>query len=361
MYTRIDGARGGRYPHWMRRRLLSSTCLLMLLGVAGCDRSRAAGPPGPAPESSSKEVVAQVGGASITLEEVDRHAAGKLQSLRNQEYEVRRQALDELIAERLIQKEAENRGLTQDALLKVEVDDKVTPPTAEDIKKIYDQNRAAAGTRTLQELSPLIERSLRERRLAERAGRFRDDLKAKQGVKVTLEAPRVAISVPADAPALGPASAPVTIVEYLDYQCPFCHRAQVAVDEILGRYPDRVRFVHRDFLLGKPRSLPAARAARCAGEQGKFWDYHRDLLLNPGSMSDEDLQSRAVRLGMDARKFAVCVASDRFDADIKQATESGHSMGIDATPTFFVNGRRLVGVQSADQLAEVIENELGKS
>jgi protein-disulfide isomerase len=305
-------------------------------------------------------VVAQVGGASITLEEVDRRAAGKLQRLRNEEYDARRQALDELIVERLFQKEAAERGVTQDALLKAEVDAKVTPPTGEEVKAIYEQNRAAAGTRTLAELTPAIEGSLREHRLAQRAAQFRDELKAKTGVKVTLDAPRVAVTVPADAPVLGPASAPVTIVEYLDYQCPYCHRAQGVVDEVLSRYPGKIRFVHRDFLLGKPRSLPAARAARCAGEQGKFWEYHRNLLVSSGDMSDEDLRGRAVAMGLEAGKFSACVASGRFDADIRRSTDSGNSLGIDATPTFFVNGRRLTGALPADQFAEVIDSELGK-
>ena len=356
--SRIDGTRPGRYADWMTRRLLSSTCLLVLLGAFGCARSPAASPPGAT--EYPRKVVAQVGRASITLEEVDRRAAGKLQRLLNEEYDARRQALDELIVERLFQKEAAERGVTQDALLKAEVDAKVTPPTAGDVKTIYEQNRAAAGTRTLAELTPAIERSLREHRLAERAAQFRDELKAKTGVKVTLDAPRVAVTVPADAPVLGPASAPVTIVEYLDYQCPYCHRAQGVVDEVLSRYPGKVRFVHRDFLLGKPRSLPAARAARCAGEQGKFWEYHRNLLVSSGDMSDEDLRNRAAAMGLEAGKFSTCVASDRFDADIRRSTESGNALGIDATPTFFINGRRLTGALPADQFAEVIDSELGK-
>jgi protein-disulfide isomerase len=342
----------------MTRRLWSSTCLLALLGAFGCARSRAASPP--AATEDPRQVIAKVGGESITLEEVDRRAAGKLQRLRNEEYDARRQALDEMIVERLLQKEAAERGITQDALLKAEVDAKVTPPTAGDVKTIYEQNRAAAGSRTLAELAPVIERSLREHRLAERAAQFRDELKAKTGVKVTLDAPRAAVAVPADAPALGPAGAPVTIVEYLDYQCPFCHRAQGVVDEVLNRYPGKIRFVHRDFLLGKPRSLPAARAARCAGEQGKFWEYHRDLLLSSGDMGDEDLRTRAAAMGLDAGKFSACVASDRFDADIKRSTESGNALGIDATPTFFINGRRLQGALPADQFAEVIDSELGR-
>jgi protein-disulfide isomerase len=176
-----------------------------------------------------------------------------------------------------------------------------------------------------------------------------------------MDAPRTALNFPADAPSLGPATAPVTIVEYLDYQCPFCHKVQGAVDEVLSQYPGKVRFVHREYLLGKPRSRAAARAARCAGEQGKFWDYHRSLLEAPGDMGDEDLQRRAAGLGLNAGNFSACVASDRFDAAIDKSTASASSLGIDSTPTFFVNGRRLVGVQSGEQFREVIDAELKKS
>ena len=304
--------------------------------------------------------MARAGGNSITLEEVDRHAAGKLLRLRNEQYETRRQALDEMITEQLFQKEAAARGLTQEALLKAEIEGKVAAPTAAEVALIYEQNKAAAGGRSLAEVTPLIERSVRERRLAERAAKFRDELKAKAGVKVSLEAPRVDLTVPANAPALGPAGAPVTIVEYLDYQCPFCHRAESVVEEVLGRYPGRVRFVHRDFLLGKPRSLAAARAARCAGEQGKFWEYHRSLLVSPGDMGDEDLRNRAASMGMDAGKFSSCATSDRYDTDIRSSTESGNAVGIDATPTFFINGRRMTGALPADQFAEAIEEELNR-
>lgn len=334
------------------------TCLLALIAAAGCVRSRAASPE---PAEDPRKVVARLAGDSITLEEVDRHAAGKLLRLRNEQYEARREALDEMIAERLFKKEAATRGLTQEALLKAEIEGKVAAPTAAEVAMIYEQNKAAAGGRSLAEVTPLIERSVRERRLAERAAKFRDELKAKASVQVSLEAPRVPLNVPAAAPALGPTNAPVTIVEYLDYQCPFCHRAEAVVEQVLGRYPGRVRFVHRDFLLGKPRSLAAARAARCAGEQGKFWEYHRSLLTAAGDMSDEDLRSRAASMGLDAGRFSSCAASGRYDADINSSTESGHAVGIDATPTFFINGRRLTGALPAGQFAEAIEEELNRS
>jgi protein-disulfide isomerase len=340
----------------MNNRPLLPTCLAVLSAL-GCSSARTDAPDA---RQDGSQVVGEVGKQKITLDEVNRRAAGRLQRLENEAYDVRRQTLDEMISERLIEQAASERGLTKDALLKAEVQDKVAPPTPAEIKAVYEANRAAAGGRSLEELTPLIERSLRQQRVAERASAFRDELKTRAGVKISLEAPRADLALPADAPALGPANAPVTIVEYLDYQCPFCHRAQTVVDDIMGRYPGKIRFVHRDYLLGKPRSLAAARAARCAGEQGKFWEYHRDLLLKPGDMEDADLKSRAAGMGLDAGKFAACAVSERFDDDIHRATESGQSLGIDSTPTFFINGRRLVGAVPAQDFTEVIEEELGR-
>ena len=183
-------------------------------------------------------MVAHVAGSNITLEDVDHRAGGKLQRLRDEEYQARHQALEEIIAERLVEKEAASRGLTTEALLKAEVDAKVPLPTPAEVKGIYEQNRASAGGRSLEQVAPLIERSLRQQRLAERAGQFRDELKARAAVKVSLEAPRTPLEIPADAPVLGPAGAPVTIVEYLDYQCPFCHRVQGVVDD--AEFTDKI-------------------------------------------------------------------------------------------------------------------------
>jgi protein-disulfide isomerase len=177
-------------------------------------------------------------------------------------------------------------------------------------------------------------------------------------VKILLSEPRAVVQVPASAASLGPADAKVTIVEFLDYQCPFCHRAQESVDQMLKEYEGKVRFVHRDYLLGKPRSLAAARAARCAGEQGKFWEYHRSLLLQAGDLSDADLTNRAKALGLDGGRFASCAATDKFDADIQSATDAGSQLGVSGTPTFFVNGKRAVGALTEQQFRELIDAEL---
>ncbi len=125
----------------------------------------------------------------------------------------------------------------------------------------------------------------------------------------------------------------MTIVQFVDYQCPYCHRAQSTIDQILSRYPGKVQLVHRDFPLdGHAQAMPAARAARCAGEQGKFWDYHRSLMSVKGPMDDADLKSRAAGLKLDPAAFSSCLASDRHDAAIRAAFEDGHARGRELDP-----------------------------
>ena len=119
---------------------------------------------------------------------------------------------------------------------------------------------------------------------------------------------------------LGPEKAPVTIVEYSDYLCPYCQKAQTVVDEVLARNPGKIRFVHRDFLLGRPRSMAVARAAHCAADQGKFWEYRNGLMETPGDWSDQYLLSRAAPLGLDRSSFQACLASDRHDKAILQSS-----------------------------------------
>jgi protein-disulfide isomerase len=188
------------------------------------------------------------------------------------------------------------------------------------------------------------------------------ELKGKYLVRIALAPPRVEVPVPASAPSLGEDRAAVTVVEYLDYQCPYCKRAQATVDELLKSYKGKIRFVHRDFpIQGHPRAFPAAQAARCAGEQGKFWDYHRGMLTSGLPLEDGDLRTLASGLGLKADAFSACVTSGRHDADIKASLQSGTTLGVDSTPTFFINGRRLTGARPVAQFQEIIDEELARA
>lgn len=321
-------------------------------------RSRAGGAPAPAAESPSA-VVAEVDGRKITREEVEKKAAGRLQQLRQQEYEILRQAVREVVDDRLLEKEAAARHLSEEALLAAEVDAKVSPPTPAEIDAVYEQYKPRLGPQPKEQVVPQIEKMLRDRRRTERLEAFKGDLRGKASVRIALDAPRMNVPIPADAPVLGDKNAPVTIVEFTDYQCPFCHRAQDTVEQVLSQYPGKVKLIARDFPLDiHPRAIAASRAARCAGEQDKFWEYHRDLLKTATDYSDEDLKKRAAGLGMDVSAFGGCIASDRYDASIKASSEQGQQLGVSGTPTFFVNGIAMVGARPMAEFKEQIDSEL---
>jgi protein-disulfide isomerase len=307
------------------------------------------------------EVAATVGTYTITKEELDRAAANPLMRIRQQEYQVRMDILEELIQKKLLADEAVARNVTEADLIKAEVDAKATKPTQEEIAAYYEKMKARMGNKTLEDAKPDIERALGMQKLQERRNQFVSELGAKTGVKVLLDPPRVALNIPSTAPAIGPADAPIVIVEWSDYECPFCKRAQPTVDQVLAEYKDQVRFVYRDYPLPfHKKAMPSSIAAHCAEDQGKFWEYHMNLFTAPGDLSDADLTKRATDLGLDMKAFAACMAAKPSEAAINAAYNDGAAVGVTGTPAFFINGRMLVGAQPVDQFRSIINDELAR-
>jgi len=330
---------------------------LLVLGSAACQ----AGPSARAASQTPGAIVAQGTGVSISTADLDKAAEGKLLRLRQQEYEIKKQVLDDLIGDALMAKEAKARGISVDDLLKKEVDEKVKPPTKEAVDVVFEQYKAQLRGQTREQAGPQIEKFMHERDTGVRREAFRRELLDKAGVKVALEAPRTEVPVPANAPAMGPENAPITIVAFTDYQCPYCHRAQNTMDQILTQYAGKIRLVHRDFPLeGHAQAFPAARAAWCAGEQGKFWEYYKSLMSVSGDMAEADLLGRAEGLKLDSAAFKTCAASDRHDAAIREGADTGARLGVTGTPGYFINGRMLTGAQPIEQFQQVIDAELSR-
>ncbi len=344
------------------RRALAVLCAFPL-AFASCSRQGGGAPKGSASATvSGVGVVAEVNGSPILAAELEQKVTGRLARLRQEEYEIRRQSLEELIAERLLAAEAARRKVATEELLRQEVDAKVTALPADQIDAIYEQNKDRFAGQTRAEAIARIREVLGQRARAERRAAFDKQLRDASRVAVRLEPPRTAITIPAGAPSTGPANPPVTIVEFTDYQCPYCHRAQGVIDEVLSRYSGKVRFVHLDFPLdGHPGAVPAARAARCAGEQGRFWEYHRSLMTSPGTLDEADLKGRATTLKLDVGGFSTCLSSDRHEEDIQASLRQGEELGVTGTPAYFVNGRMLSGARPLESFTEVIDAELAGS
>jgi protein-disulfide isomerase len=164
-----------------------------------------------------------------------------------------------------------------------------------------------------------------------------------------------------DDPVLGSDSAPITIVEFSDYECPYCRQWHSEVyTQLIDTYGDQVRFVYRDFPLESihVNAKPAAEAANCANEQGYFWDYHDKLFSMELGLSPEAYQEYASQLGMDEESFLECIESGRYQQEVQSDFDFAANLGVRSTPTFFINGIAVVGAQPFEVFQQVIEKEL---
>jgi protein-disulfide isomerase len=310
------------------------------------------------------DIVATVAGEPITLADVDaramQHPASDYGSARLAQaiFLARQSVLDELVGDRLLDLEAKARGVGRDALVQKEITGTVTPPTDADIQFWYQANPNAVQGRPLDTLKEPIKSLLLEQRLTQAQTKFIDALKAKNHVTLSLAPPRQTVAV-AGHQSKGPATAPIEIVEFSDFQCPFCRSAFPTVQQVLAKYGDQVHFVYRHFPLSiHPDAVPAAEAAACAAKQGKFWPYHDRLFSSAPKLSDADLKADAAALGLDMTAFGACVDGHQTKAEVDQDMKDGEALGVTGTPAFFVNGRSLEGAQPLSAFVALIDEEL---
>lgn len=331
------------------------------LAVPAAAGNKKAEPSKAAAEASkpAADTLAVVDGEPITTADVDARAANQLSQLRAQEYQIRERTLDDLIADQLVKKAAAASGVSVSEYLRAEVDAKAAPVTEEDKKSTFERFKGRLGGMPEEEAMKRIEDGLHQQRTEERRQALMGELRSKASVRVLLEPPRTKVEVAANDPVRGPADAAVTIVEFSDFQCPFCARGKATVDQVVERYGDKVRVVFRDFPLPMHRDAPkAAEAGQCAAEQGKFWEMHDKMFENQAALGVDALKKSAADLGLDAAKFNECLDSGKHAEDVKKDTESGQSFGVSGTPAFFINGRMISGAQPFENFAKVIDDEL---
>ena len=180
-------------------------------------------------------------------------------------------------------------------------------------------------------------------------------------VERTLEPPRVRVNANGF-PRLGNANAPVQLVVFTDFECPYCAESAPMWRKLAEHYPNDVSVVMRDYpMANRIHAMPAAIAARCAFAQGKFWEYHDLLFANRTALTEENFLAFAQRLGLNTDAFARCEADPMTRAAIEAGVEQGRAYGVDATPTLFLNGRLISGEQTLERLTRLIEEEKKRS
>lgn len=303
------------------------------------------------------DVVAEVAGTAITREQLEAHVKAELVEIDSQRYEALREGLDALISEQLLAKEAASRGVTPEQVLEAEVNSKLTEPTDAQVQEVYDANKQQLGDTPLEQVKPRIVQYLKGQQEATLQQSFLDGLRKKYPTKVSLRPPVVTVG-DGGRTAKGPADAPITIIEFSDYECPFCKRAEATVQEVLAAYPGKIRLVYRDYPLPfHANAKPASIAAICAEKQGKFWEYHEKLFA-ASALNDETYTTIAGEVGLDAAKFAECRKSPEAAAQVDKETADGAAVGVRGTPAFFINGRMISGAQPLEKFKEIIDDEL---
>lgn len=311
-----------------------------------------------AEKSKSELPVATVNGQPIYDKDLAPSVEGQLQSLRNQEYEIKKKALDTLIEQKILEAAAKKKGLTTEKLLDQEVNSKVSDPSDAEIEGYYlGWGRA---TRPLAELKSQLREAVKQAKIRQAQQEYLERLRAESNVVVQLSAPRVEVAYD-PARVRGNPKAPVMIVEFSDYQCPYCHQAEPTVKELMAKYGDKVSLAYRDFPLTAIHSQAqiAAVAARCALEQGKFWEYH-DQLFAASKLEKDALLEYARNLKLDDHQFASCLASDKYNAGIDKDLQEGRKAGVSGTPGFFINGIFISGAQPKDAFVRIIDEELAR-
>jgi protein-disulfide isomerase len=333
----------------MTKRIASMSMITLLLVAA----TAAAAPPAPKP-------VATINGEAVTQAQLDEAVGSRLMRIRTEEYQMRRAVLDQLIADRLLAAEAAKRRITVDELLRVEVEAKVEAVPRETLEGVYEATKDRFAGADRDEALRQLADGMRRQKTQTRRAQFVRQLTSDAGVKILIEPPRAEVKADGG-PSKGPQSAPITIVGFSDYECSFCGRALPTLKQLQERYGDLVRIVYRDYVLPSHRNAPkAAEAAHCAGEQGKFWEMHDELFAHQRELSPTSSLKLAGELELDRAKFEQCLTSGRHKATWQAAHAEGERAGVRSTPTFFINGRMVIGAASPESFMSVIDEELDR-
>jgi protein-disulfide isomerase len=318
--------------------------------------------------SSASDTAARIGDRTVTVKELDEHwqksapgpHAQALQAL----YDGRREALDEIVADQLIAQAAKAKSVTAEQYMQAEVGKRIKPVTDADIVTFFQENQGQMQGRPLADVGPAIRRYLEEQqRSSAQAAVVADLRKAGPPVRVIFEPPRQQVNIGADDASAGPANAPVTIVEFSDFQCPFCQRVMPTLKQVRAKYGDKVRLVWKDFPLTSihPQAFKAAEAGNCAREQGKFWEYHDRLFANQQALQPEFLKKYAADAGLDAAKFNACLDTAKYSDRVQEQMGIGTGFGVQSTPSIFINGRLVAGAQPFETFVSIIDEELDRT
>lgn len=297
----------------------------------------------PATNADRARVLATVNDKKITMGDIEESLRPLIFNVQEQVYALRKQDVELKVNDTLLAQEAQKKGVTTQALLNAELSAKVPPVTEAQAQEFYNKNKDRISGE-FADLKTQIIQYMREEKEQAATVAYAEQLRRASKVEVNLTAPESPAFTIAtdDQPVKGNAKALVTIVEFTDYECPSCARQHPVLEKIVSEFGDRVRLVVRDFPLTQhANARKAAEAAEAAREQNKYWEYVSVLFQNQSALSVDKLRQYATDLGLDRAKFDASLDSGKFAEKVQRDVLDGHKLGINGTPTLFINGKRI--------------------
>lgn len=306
-------------------------------------------------------VVAEFNGKSVKASEAFSAVKTRLFDLEEELFRTKEQAINEYVEQRLLEAEAKKQNMSIEQLLDKETGGGATAEVSDkDIESFLSSKGLSLKDPRIRKDD--VKDYLKYRQKFEKRQGYVAKLRQAANVKLSIKEPESPKLNPMTEgyPAWGNAKAPVTIVEFSDFQCPFCSRAVPALDRIKKEYgPEKVRIIFRDMPLpSHDRAVPASHAAHCANEQGKFWEMHDALFEGQTKLADSDLKEYAKKVGLDEAKFTACFDAKKFQPEIDKSKAEAEKLGISATPSFVINGTLLQGAQPFEKFKEKIDRAL---
>ena len=310
-------------------------------------------------DRNGKEIVALINSSRvITQKEIDEAVGSQLYALQEKVYNLRKKALENLVIQILLSDEAKRRGVTE-----AELRQQLIPPRVEvkqsDIDNTYANNIGILENMSEDEAKQRIRLDLETRFKLEVYKSAISEIVSKGKIETFLTEPIPPPSrITAKGPSMGPVNAPVTIVEFSDFQCPYCKQAAVSLKPLIKSYGANVRFVFKQMPLPiHAEAFKAAQASVCAGAQEKFWEYH-DILFRSNDLSELALKRYASEVGLEANAFNTCLSSEASAKIVRKDMEEAAQAGVQGTPTYFVNGKIVKGIKSSEDFKSVVDQAL---
>jgi predicted DsbA family dithiol-disulfide isomerase len=305
-------------------------------------------------------VLASVNGHPITLKQVDESMATQIYPLQQQLYAIRKAALENLVTAKILQSEAAARGISIEELRRQLTLGEINVARAQ-IDEAYTQNKSFFASMSPDEARERLRLDLENQARMKYYRTGLEALRKKWTVELSFNAPEFVLELDDGvSPAKGSTKPAVTIVEFSDFECPFCSEVQNTLKQLMQTYGKDVRLVFKHMPLeGHRNSLPAARAAYCAAEQDRFWQFH-DALFASRNLSPALFEEIANDLGLGLPKFRACLDSEHSRTAIVKDIETARLFRIESTPSFIINGKLIKGAVSFADFQKIIERELSQ-